>query len=81
MDLSAYEGGRYETKMEIVRDLTEKYHAKILFIEEVGGVTSYYCYTPAWTDGLILYGKKINLHIAIGGNQLAVGSPIIFDGF
>lgn len=79
--LSEYEGGRYATKSDVAQAIAQKYGAEILFTEEVGETVSYYGYTSKWTDGLYLYGSKINLHIAIEGDRLAVGTPIIFDGF
>ena len=80
-EISAYEGGRCLTKEEIAQEIAEKYGAKILFTEEIDGVVSYYAYTARWQDGLYINGVKINLHIAVGKVNLAVGTPIIFDGF
>jgi hypothetical protein len=57
------------------------YRAEIVWVEEIGGVTSYYCHTLNWSDGVTLYGRKINLHIAVSRGRCAVGSPIIFGGF
>ena len=81
MDISDYVGDRYLLKEEIAREISGKYQAEIVFMEEVCGVISYYAYTSAWSDGVWLYGQKINLHIAIDGEKLLVGSPIIFGGY
>ena len=80
-EISTYDGGRYLTNDEIARKISTQYGAKILFTEEVDGVISYYAYTTRWQDGLYINGVKINLHIAVGKENLAVGTPIIFDGF
>ncbi len=91
----ACEAGIRETDVKKIAELLAKeFGAKILFTEEVCGVQSYYCYTPRWLNGVILNGKKINLHIALrvcedrlvqdGEYLLAqgvIGSPIIFDGY
>ena len=69
------------TKCEIAEEILQKYGAEILFYEEVSGVLSYYAYTDAWTDGVYIYGRKINLHVAVGDGYLAVGTPIIFGGY
>ncbi len=61
--------------------LLNAYGAELLFTETVCGVTSYYAYTPEWSDGVYLQGKQVNLHVAFCGERVAVGSPIIFDGF
>ena len=80
-EVSAYQGGRDLTKEEIVQEIAGKYDAEILFTEQVDGVVCYYAYTARWQDGLYINGVKINLHIAVGEERLAVGAPIIFDGF
>ena len=80
-EISAYEGGRYLSNEEIAVEIATHYEAEILIKEEVDGIISYYAYTPRWQDGLYINGKKINLHIAIREENLAVGTPIIFDGF
>ena len=79
--ISAYNGGRYLTKEDLAKEIAVKYGAEILFCEETDGVVSYYAYTDAWHEGVYLYGMKINLHIALDGERLTVGTPIIFDGF
>jgi hypothetical protein len=66
---------------EILRFIVEKYHATVLFSEEVDGVVSYYCYTDEWTDHVRVEDKKVNLHVAISTAQCVVGAPIIFGGF
>ncbi len=80
-EISAYDRGRCLTNEEIVEEIAHRYGAEILFEEEVDGVVSYYAYTARWQDGLYINGVKINLHIAVGRANLAVGAPIIFDGF
>ena len=80
-EISTYNGGRYLTNEEIAQEIATRYGAEILIAEEMDGVVSYYAYTQRWKDGLYVGGEKINLHIAIGGERLAVGTPIIFDGF
>ena len=80
-EISSYSGGRCLTSEEIAQEIAAKYDAKILFTERVDGVVCYYAYTPCWRDGLYINGVKVNLHIAVGEARLAVGTPIIFDGF
>ena len=80
-EISTYDGGRYLKNDEIAWKISTQYGAEILFTEEVDGVVSYYAYTTRWQDGLYINGVKINLHIAVGKENLAMGTPIIFDGF
>lgn len=67
----------YEFKEEIIR----VYRAQILFTEETEGLISFYGYSPLLPDGIFLSGEKINLHIAVRENRVAVGTPIIFGGY
>ncbi len=71
---TVYSGDRYE-------ELKEKYRAKLLFTETVGGVTSYYLHSPFLGAGIKLGGKTVNLQIAVSAEQTAVGTPLIFGGF
>lgn len=70
-----------ETEEDLIREITEKYGAKIRFIEEASGTVSYYCHTEKWNNALTLNGVEINLHIAVSQTECAVGTPIIFGGF
>ncbi len=55
--------------------------AEVLFVEEVGGVRSYYCYSPNFFDFVQVGEYLVNLHVAVGAGRCVVGSPIIFGGF
>jgi len=70
-----------ETEEGLVQRIRDTYGAKILFSERVDGVTSYYCHTDAWQNGIDINGVTVNLHIAVSKDVCAVGTPIIFDGF
>ena len=70
-----------ENEKEALAVLLDRYKAQVLFIEDVGGVRSYYCVSEKWQDGVRLNGVFINLHIAFDGERCALGSPIIFGGF
>ncbi len=61
--------------------LIQSLSAEVLFVEDAGGVRSYYCYTPAYYGGLRVGEYLVNLHIAVGEGRCVVGSPIIFGGF
>ena len=74
--LSAQENGE-----EKAQEIMQAYGAETVFIESVCGVTSYYCYTPKWGNGLVIDGRLVNLHIAISSVEAVVGTPIIFDGY
>ena len=62
-------------------ELLRAYRARVLFIEKAAGTVSYYCYSPLFGEGLLLNGKRVNLHIAAGRGQTAAGTPLLFGGF
>ena len=72
-----------EEALSVAEQLASEYGASIVFTEKTAEVISFYCHTARWLDGVFLYGRKINLHIAIDVvNGIGVlGSPIIFDGY
>lgn len=71
---TVYDGNFY-------REIKERFHATLLFTEEVCGVTNYYLYSGQLCGGVYLNGERVNLHIAVSAEQTAVGSPLIFGGF
>ena len=55
--------------------------AHVLWTEEVGEVRSYYAVSDTLSKSVLVAGEKVNLHIAIGKNQVVIGTPIIFGGY
>lgn len=74
------EGG-FAGDAAVAEEIMRKYRAELCFTEDVCGTLSYYCYSPLLKGGIELNGRKINLHIAVREDALAVGSPIIFGGY
>ena len=71
-----------EDREQTLAEILQRYDAKALFKEEGAGDSySYYCFTKKWTDGVILNGQFVNLHIAFNGERCIVGAPMIFGGF
>ena len=66
---------------EIARETLALYGAKLLFCEKACGVTSFYAFSPQLFQGVLVNGRTVNLHIAVSETAVAVGSPMIFDGF
>ncbi len=67
----------------VLESVLKTYGAAVQFVEEVDGVTSYYCYSPFFARKVFLQGRAVNLHIAVRESDGAavVGTPIIFGGF
>ncbi len=83
--ISEYEGGRYalnaSSREALAKRIASEYDAEILWKEEACGRVSYYGYSARLSGGILLFGKTVNLHIAVGETECGVGTPIIFDGF
>lgn len=69
-----YEGDRWE-------ELKIRYRAEVLFTEEAGGVTNYYCYSPCFTESVWIGGYFVNFHVAVSAERTAAGTPLVFGGF
>ena len=46
-----------------------------------GEVENYYFFTRKVHGFEIINGKKVNLHVAVNGSNLTIGSPIIYYGY
>ena len=66
---------------EIARETLALYGAELLFCEKACGVESFYAFSPQLFQGVLVNGRTVNLHIAVSETAVAVGSPMIFDGF
>ena len=64
-----------------VNDFFSKFNAEISIIEQTEECVSYYGYSKDIKYVKIMDGKPINLHVAVGNEQIKVGSPIIFGSF
>lgn len=59
----------------------EKYDGKFVFSEVVADVTNYYYYSKQLGGGVELYGQRVNLHVAVRGEESVVGYPLVFGGY
>lgn len=76
---TAGESVRYDG--QCAEELIAHFRAELLFEEEACGAVNYYLYSPMLGEGVELYGKEVNLHIAVRGNETAAGTPLIFGGY
>lgn len=72
---SAYMCGAERTALE------EEYSATLLFEEKAGDTVNYYYYSPLFHTFIYINGFAVNLHIAVRGEKLCIGTPIIFGGY
>ena len=76
-----FENGAEGTDETFVERILDEYRAEICFVEEAAGTLCYYCHSPRLKNGVMLEGQKINLHIAVRAESIALGTPIIFGGY
>ncbi len=72
---SSAEANAYAEKL-----LMEK-GARTVFEERVAGVRSIYAYVSNGCKGVRILDGRVNLHLAICGEEVQVGTPIIFGGY
>ncbi len=72
------ESTRYEGDMS--KELMQKFGAELLFTEEAAGVVNYYLHSSKLPKGIMLKGREVNLHIAVGEGRTVAGTPVIFGG-
>lgn len=65
----------------VLEDVLIKYSARVVRVEEFAGGVSYYCYSPKLKKGIVIEGVAINLQIAVKGESVVLGTPIIFGGY
>ena len=70
-----------DCEKDVAQQIFKKYGGTVTFVEAASGVVSYYGYAADLGKPILLYGQAINLHVAVGENRVAVGTPIIFGGF
>ena len=64
-----------------VEAIFAKYNAKPVKTVVTGDITDYYCYSTLLRGGMILYGKTVNFHLAVGPYGYSVGTPLIYGGY
>lgn len=66
---------------EYVAGLIEKTGANLQKAEYVEEAESYYLFSRGMGKTVAVSGLPVNLHVAISGKRVSVGSPIIFGGY
>ena len=66
---------------EDLAPILARYSADVIKEEEFLGGVSYYCYSPQLKGGIVIGGEVVNLQIAIKGDSVVLGTPIIFGGY
>ena len=62
-------------------ELIEKLHAIKVFENEINGEKHTYYFSYKIKYGVTLNGRTVNLHIALNGDKIKIGTPIIYGSF
>lgn len=79
--LSMCTGQSVCVKNEEIETVLARYEATVIKREEVDGLSSFYCYSPCFESGVVLFGETVNLHIVQKEDSLYLGTPLIFGSF
>ena len=63
------------------KELIIPYKAKKVSQSVVNGITNYYYYSPTLPRAVYIKNSKVNLHVAVEGDKVTVGTPLIFCGY
>lgn len=63
------------------QNIVDSTGAQLVFVEQIDGVISYYYFSNNLPKIADINGKKVNLHIAVSGEKVKVGTPLIYGGF
>ncbi len=62
-------------------EFLKHFDAKVVLEEQIEQGTSYYAYSPIIKYRATVGGKRVNLHVFVAKNYVAVGAPIIYGGY
>lgn len=64
-----------------LQEFLDDFSARIVLVEHTESGTSYYAYSNKVKYLQVIKGQKINLHVAISGDMVYLGSPVIYGSF
>ena len=70
-----------EEGARVAQEILSAFDAHDIWTEEVDGCVSYYAACDRLPKRVTVAGHVVNLHIAVKGDRVVVGTPIIFGGY
>ncbi len=64
-----------------LESILSDFGARVVFTENLSNATVYYAYSPKIKSQKTVRGEKINLQVAISGERVVLGAPLIFGSF
>lgn len=62
-------------------DVLQLLKADVVEKSEIGGLNLIYAYSPFYQDNITMDGKKVNVQLALKGDEIIAGFPIILTGY
>ena len=64
-----------------VDEIFKEFNATVIKVEKVDDITCYYGYSKRLPYEIKLFNDKVNLHVAVDGDKIILGTPLIFGSF
>ena len=64
-----------------VEEIIKILKADVIKESEIGGLNLIYAYSPFYQDNITMDGKKVNVQLALKGDEIIAGFPIILTGY
>ncbi|MCH5164700.1 MAG: hypothetical protein J1F36_06775 [Clostridiales bacterium] len=66
---------------EIAMDIINNLSGKVLWREQIDDITIIYAYSPRVEEPVTVHGQKVNLMIAISGDRVSAGTPLLYGSY
>ena len=57
------------------------YKCELVYIESVNGIQNYYFFSQNLAKKQVLNGKTVNVHLAVNGERIILGYPLIYGSY
>lgn len=64
-----------------LEQIIKYFDAQLILKEQVGGIVNYYFYSKKLRYKERIYGKTVNLHIAVTNQGVTLGTPLIYGWY
>ena len=75
------EGLEFYLSGAIQEEILALLKASVIKESTIDNINLVYAYTPYYQDSIIMEGKKVNLQLALYGEEIIAGFPIILTGY
>ena len=76
-----FEGVSLSLTKEQIKSFLDGYDCKKVHSYTAGGVENIYYYSKKINKKELIFGKKVNVHIAVSNGEIILGVPFIYYGY